>query len=223
MKERVLFSWSGGKDSAFALYKILQMNRYEIASLLTTITEDYGRVSMHGIQRHLLERQARSLDIPLESVLIPKRASQEAYDSAMLKMLLRYRDAGVTTVVFGDIFLEEVRAYREKRLSGISMKALFPLWKDDTSERAHAFIDNGFKAVVTCVDTHFLNGEFTGRLFDREFLRELPAHVDPCGENGEFHSFVFDGPIFKEGVGYRKGEMVLRDNRFYYCDIVPVK
>ena len=222
MIEKVLFSWSGGKDSALALYEIQRDPNYKIAALLTTITEDYDRVSMHGVRRTLLEQQAKSLGYALENVLISKESSQERYDSAMLDILTKYKKRGVTSVIFGDIFLEDVRAYREKNLSKIGMKGIFPLWKKDTRERASSFIELGFKTIITCIDSEVLDKKFIGRAFNEQFLSELPSNIDPCGENGEFHSFVYDGPIFQNSIPYNIGKTCLRDNRFYYCDIIPL-
>ena len=221
MKEKILLSWSGGKDSALALYEIQKDSNYEIAALLTTVTADYNRVSMHGIRKTLLELQGESLGLHLENISITKEASQEKYDSAMLDILTKYKKRGVMSVVFGDIFLEDVKIYREKNLSKIGMKAIFPLWKKDTRERASSFIKLGFRTIVTCVDSNFLDKKFVGRKFDEQFLSELPSNVDPCGENGEFHSFVYDGPIFRNRISHKIGETCLRDNRFYYCDIIP--
>jgi uncharacterized protein (TIGR00290 family) len=220
MPEKLLFSWSGGKDSAIALHEILGNGKYEISTLLTTVTEDYDRISMHGVRRILLERQADSLGISLEKVLISKNTSNKAYESKMRQVLARHLATGVSAVVFGDIFLEDLRAYREDNLAKIGMKGLFPLWKRDTRELAHRFIDLGFKAMITCVDSKALDKKFVGRVFDKQFLSELPATVDPCGENGEHHSFVYDGPVFQEEISLTTGEVVLRDNRFYYCDLI---
>ena len=222
MAEKALFSWSGGKDSAIALYEIQKSKSYEILALLTTITEDYDRVSMHGLRRSLLERQANSLGISLEKVFITKDASNEEYESKMKEALLRYKNAGVHSVVFGDIFLQDVRKYREENLSKIGMNGVFPIWRRNTTALAHTFIDLGFKAVTICIDSNVLDKRFAARDFDKQFLSELPPTVDPCGENGEFHSFVYDGPIFKENILFKKGEIVLRDNRFYYCDLIPI-
>ena len=220
--ERVLFTWSGGKDSALALYELEMANGYEIAALLTTVTEDYDRISMHGVRAALLEQQAASLRLPLEKVYITRNSSNEEYESTMRDKLMHYQSQGVLSVAFGDIFLEDLRAYRESNLAKIGMNGIFPLWKRDTSELAHTFIDLGFKAIVTCVDSQFLDKRFVGRVYDEQFLSELPEAVDPCGENGEFHSFVYDGPIFRERIAYRKGKVVLREGRFYYCDLIPV-
>jgi len=222
MTEKVLFTWSGGKDSAMALYELQMVHGYEISSLLTTITEDYDRISMHGVRRILLEQQAESLGLPVEKIYITKNSSSEEYEAKMRDKLMHYQSRGVLSVVFGDIFLEELRKYREENLSKIGMKPLFPIWKRDTAELAHTIIDLGFKVVITCVDSNVLNKIFVGRTFDEQLLSELPATVDPCGENGEFHSFVYDGPIFRKRISHRKGEVILRDNRFYYCDLIPV-
>ena len=221
MREKVIVAWSGGKDSALALYEILNAKSYEVLELLTTVTEDYDRISIHGVRRVLLEQQARSLGFPLEEMLISKGASDEEYGREMLRILTRRLASGVFSVVFGDIFLEDVRKYREQTLMKIGMKGIFPLWKRDTRQLARTFIDLGFKAVITCVDSKSLGKDFVGREFDRQFLADLPFNVDPCGENGEFHSFVYDGPIFSERIFFTKGEIVLRENRFYYCDLVP--
>ena len=223
MAEKVLFTWSGGKDSVMALYELLRTHSYEISALLTTITEDYDRISMHGVRRILLEQQAESLGLPLEKIYITKNTPNEEYEAKMRDKLMEYQSRGVLSVVFGDIFLEDLRKYREENLSKIGMKGIFPIWKRDTAELAHTFIDLGFKAVITCVDSKVLDKKFVGRLYDKQFLRELPSNVDSCGENGEFHSFVYDGPIFRERVSFIIGDIVLRDNRFYFCDLIPVQ
>jgi len=223
MGKKVLFTWSGGKDSAMALYELQKTHSYEISALLTTITEDYDRVSMHGVRRTLLEQQAESLGLPLEKIYITKNASNKEYEAKMRDKLMDYQSRGVLSVVFGDIFLEDLRKYREENLSKIGMKGIFPIWKRDTTELAYTFIDLGFKAVITCVDSNVLDKIFVGRIFDEQFLSELPSDVDPCGENGEFHTFVYEGPIFQERILYKRGEVVFKDNRFYYCDLIPVQ
>jgi uncharacterized protein (TIGR00290 family) len=221
MKEKVVVAWSGGKDSALALFEVLKTNRYEVLELFTTVTQDYDRVSIHGVRSVLLEQQARSLGFPLEKMFISKGTSDAEYESILQKALNRHRINGVFSVVFGDIFLEDVRKYREGILSKVGMKGIFPLWKKDTRQLARTFIDLGFKAVITVVDSKVLAKEFVGREYDAQFLASFPASVDACGENGEFHSFVYDGPIFSEKIFFTKGEIVLRENRFYYCDLVP--
>jgi uncharacterized protein (TIGR00290 family) len=221
MGEKVIVAWSGGKDSALALYEILKTKRYEVLELLTTVTQDYDRISIHGVRRVLLEQQADALGFPLEKMLVSKGVSDAEYEGILLKVLNRHVTNGVFSVVFGDLFLEDVRKYREQTLAKIGLKGIFPLWKRNTFKLAREFIDLGFKAVITCVDSKSLGKDFVGREFDRQFLADLPAIVDPCGENGEFHSFVYDGPIFSEPVSFTKGEIVLRENRFYYCDLMP--
>ena len=220
MAEKVLFTWSGGKDSALALYELQRENDHEIVALLTTLTEDYNRISMHGVQSILLEKQAISLGLPIEKVYISKNSSNEQYEAKMEEVLQKYLTAGVSSVVFGDIFLEDLRKHREDNLAKIGMKAVFPIWKRDTIDLAHEFINLGFKAIITCIDSNVLDKAFVGRLYDQQFLSELPSTVDPCGENGEFHSFVYDGPIFEKRVSCTKGEIVFRDNRYWYCDLV---
>jgi uncharacterized protein (TIGR00290 family) len=220
MGEKVLFTWSGGKDSVLALYELQRGNDHEVVSLLTTLTEDYDRISMHGVRSILLQQQAHSLGLPIEKVYISKNCSNDEYEAKMRVVLQKYLTAGVSSVVFGDIFLEDLRKYREDNLSKIGMEAIFPIWKRDTVELARGFIELGFKAIITCVDSNVLGKAFTGRLYDHQFLSELPSTVDPCGENGEFHSFVYDGPIFQKRVLYTKGEIVFRDNRYWYCDLM---
>jgi len=218
--EKVLFSWSGGKDSALALYEICKTGKYEISALLTILTEDYDRISMQGVRRVLLEKQTESLGYNLEKIFIPKNSSNEEYENKMRGVLERYLSLGVSQVVFGDIFLEDVRRYRDENLNKLGMKGIYPLWKLGTTDLAHGFIDLGFKAIITCVDSNMLDRKFVGKLFDEQFLSELPPKVDPLGENGEFHSFVYEGPIFRGRISYARGEVILRDNRFYYCDLV---
>ncbi|MGC2064058.1 MAG: diphthine--ammonia ligase [Thermodesulfovibrionales bacterium] len=221
VKEKVLFAWSSGKDSARALHEIRQAGRYDVVSLLTTVTEGYERISMHGVRVSLVEQQAESIGLPLEKVYIPDKSSNENYEAAMRDALVRNKAKGVTGVAFGDLFLEDLKKYREKKLAEVGMTAVFPLWKLDTGELARSFMAQGFRAVITCVDSQALGGEFSGRLYDEQFLSDLPLHVDPCGENGEFHSFVFDGPLFRKPVRFEKGEIVVRENRFYFCELLP--
>ena len=221
-KEKILLSWSGGKDSNLALYEIKKTQSYEISALLTTLTKDYDRISMHGVQRILLEQQADSLGFPLEKVFISKNTPNEEYEAKMREVLTKFQADGVNSVVFGDVFLEGVKKYREGNLSKIGMKGIFPLWKKDSFDLANTFIDLGFKAIITCVDSKMLDKEFVGRVFDKQFLSELPSNVDPSGENGEFHSFVYDGPMFQEKISFTIGHIVLRNNRFYFCDLKPV-
>ena len=221
LREKVLVAWSGGKDSAVALYETINMQGSEISALLTTVTKDYDRISMHGVRRVLLERQADALGLPLETVFVSRNFTNEAYESEMRKVLEKHRKAGVSSVVFGDVFLEDVKKYREDNLAKAGMKGVFPIWNRDTNTLANTFVGLGFEAVISCVDSHALDKSFAGRCFDAQFLSRLPPTVDPCGENGEFHSFVFNGPIFKEKIPYTLGKIVLRDKRFYYCDLLP--
>lgn len=216
----MVLCWSGGKDSALALHMLRRDNGSDVIALLTTITLDYDRVSMHGVRRTLVEEQARQLGLPLDVVSIGKDASNLDYEAQMKDRLLRHQEQGVSSVAFGDIFLEDVRRYREENLARVGMVALFPLWKQKTTVLARQFIGSGFKAVVTCVDSQALDGRFVGREYDESFLADLPPSVDPCGENGEFHSFVYDGPIFPERIACATGEIVLRNERFYYCDVL---
>jgi uncharacterized protein (TIGR00290 family) len=220
MREKVVVAWSGGKDSALSLYEVLNSGSYEVLELLTTVAKDQDRISIHDVQRVLLERQAKALRIPLEELFILKGASDAEYEEALLKTFKRHRGNDVSSVVFGDLFLEDIRKYREHILAKAEMNGVFPLWKKDTEKLARTFINLGFKAVITSVDSRVLGKDFAGREFDEKFLSDLPASVDPCGENGEFHTFVYDGPIFCEQVGFKKGELTLRDNRFCSCDLL---
>jgi uncharacterized protein (TIGR00290 family) len=218
--EVVLFCWSGGKDSAMALHALQAAGECRIAALLTTITEEYDRISMHGVRRALLERQAESLGLPLHAVLIPPQCVNTTYEERMKEALAQHFARGVRRVAFGDIFLEDLRAYREKNLAQIGMQALFPIWKRDTRELAREFVRQGFRAITVCVDPRVLDASFAGRELDATFFAELPPGVDPCGENGEFHTFVFDGPVFKSAIAFHIGEKVLRDG-FCFCDLLP--
>ena len=219
--EDILLSWSGGKDSALALYEIRRTKNCKVAALITTVTRSYDRISMHGVRRILLEKQAASLELPLEIVWISDKASNEEYENQMAKLLAKYKKSCINTVAFGDIFLEDLRQYREDKLSSQGMHSVFPLWKRDTKELAHSLVPLGFKAIITCVDTKALDGSFVGRTIDESFLSDLPPSVDSCGENGEFHSFIYEGPILKDRIAFAIGEKVLREDRFYFCDLVP--
>ena len=218
----VLVAWSGGKDSALALREIRGDGRYRVAALLTTVTAEYDRISMHGVRRALLRRQAESLGLPLEEVLISPGASNDEYETNMGAAVaaLRTRIPGLDSVVFGDLFLADVRAYRERTLARIGMQGLFPLWLRDTRALAYDFVRLGYRAVLVCVDAAQLAGEFAGREFDADLLHELPSDVDPCGENGEFHTFVYAGPGLRVPVRHERGRLVVRDGRFVYCDLV---
>lgn len=219
-REPILFCWSGGKDSAMALRALLLREDVRVVALLTTATETYDRISMHGVRRELLERQAQSIGLPLDEVFIPPQCVNPIYEARMEEALRIYLGQGVRKVAFGDIFLEDLRAYREKNLARIGMSALFPIWKRDTRELARSFLADSFRAFTVCIDPRVLAASFAGRELNESFFRDLPPHADPCGENGEYHTFVFDGPIFREPIPVRTGEMLHRDG-FVFCDLLP--
>ena len=219
-RSTTLISWSGGKDSCLALHEVLRAPDIEVNALLTTLTRDFDRISMHGVRRELLERQAASLGLPLRQVLISKGADNVEYEAQMGEAFDAHRREGVDSVVFGDLFLEEIRAYRAKLLARHGMTGIYPVWGRDTAKLIREFIALGFKTVVVCVDPAKLDPSFAGRMIDEQFVRELPGSVDPCGENGEFHTFVFDGPIFRFPIRFAVGETVLRD-AFYFTDLLP--
>lgn len=221
MAVRAILAWSGGKDSAMALHHVRQSGDYEVERLMTTITRDYDRICMHGVRTVLLEQQAAAIDLPLDTVALDKDSSQEEYDARMQAYLTPCRARGIETVIFGDIFLEDVRQYRETNLARVGMRAVFPLWHRNTGELARAFVGAGFRATITCVDLHALAASFAGRDYDEAFLAELPAAADPCGERGEFHSFVHDGPLFREPVSFARGRSVVREDRFCFFDLIP--
>jgi uncharacterized protein (TIGR00290 family) len=221
MTEDVLFCWSGGKDSAMALHALQSARENRVTALLTTVTEGYDRISMHGVRRALLERQAESIGLPLHKVLIPPQCVNATYEARMREALEEYLAKDVRRVAFGDIFLEDLRVYREKNLAQVGMTALFPIWKRDTRELAGDFIRLGFRAVAVCVDPRVLDPSFAGRVLDDSFFADLPPGIDPCGENGEFHTFVFEGPIFHAPIHFLIGEKVTRDG-FCFCDLLPV-
>ncbi len=222
MREKILVSWSTGKDSALVVQKLLEEDLYE-PILLSCLTEDYRRVSMHGVRQELLDEQVRRLGLPLERVWIPAVCSNEEYGVRMARVLGKYLAQGVTKVAFGDIHLTEVRAYREENLARVNMQGLFPLWGIAASALANSFVELGFQAITTCIDSRTLDRAFVGRLYDADFLDALSAQTDPCGENGEFHTFVFGGPLFEKSVQFTPGEIVLRDKYFYFCDLIPQK
>jgi uncharacterized protein (TIGR00290 family) len=221
-REPVLFCWSGGKDSAMALHTLLQDPQVLVVALLTTVTEGYGRISMHGVRRELLRRQAQSIGLPLHEVFIPPVCINSIYEQRMEAALRDYFENGVRKVAFGDIFLEDLRAYREKNLARMGMTALFPIWKRDSRELIDSFHAHGFRSIAVCVNPKLLDRSFAGRELDASFLADLPTQVDCCGENGEFHTFAFDGPIFKEAVHFQVGERVDRDS-FVFCDLLMEK
>jgi uncharacterized protein (TIGR00290 family) len=216
----VLMSWSGGKDSCLALYEIQKSTDYRVAALLTTVTRDYDRISMHGVRRVLLERQALSLGLPLHQVLISKGASNQEYETKLIEAVSSYRDQRIDSIVFGDLFLADIKTYRDQFLARHNLLGIYPVWMRDTAEFIKEFIELGFKAVLTCVNGDALDPSFAGMIIDQSFLSALPAHVDPCGENGEFHTFVYDGPNFAQPVEFSVGETVSRDG-FWFCDLLP--
>ena len=216
----LVFAWSGGKDSAMALHCLLRDSHYEVISLLTTVTEGFERISMHGVRRELLYKQAESIGLPVEEVRIPPQCVNLIYESRMAEAVRSFHARGVRHFGFGDIFLRDLREYREKNLARESISAVFPLWQVDTRELAARFIRDGFRAHAVCVDPKKLDNSFAGRELDSGFFSELPAGVDPCGENGEFHTFVFDGPIFSSSIAVHTGQLVERD-AFVFCDLFP--
>ncbi|MDQ6853637.1 MAG: adenine nucleotide alpha hydrolase [Actinomycetota bacterium] len=213
-------SWSTGKDSTYALHVAREVLGLDVVGLLTTVTADHDRVSMHGVRRELLERQADRLGLPLEVVEIPTPCSNAEYERRISAGLAEGRAAGVERIVFGDLFLEDIRAYREDRLEDTGITPIFPLWQRDTRALAAEMLDAGIRARVTCVDPRQLDPAFAGRDFDRAFLDDLPPAVDPCGERGEFHSFAFDGPGFSTPIEVVSGEVVERDG-FVFADLLP--
>lgn len=229
-KRKAIFNWSGGKDSTLALHRIFKEKKFEVTGLLTTLNKQYNRISMHGVRAELLERQANSLGIPLYKVMLPELADMETYETIMRRVTNSFKEQGISVFIFGDLFLEDIRAYREKQLQGTGLKPEFPIWHYPTLQAAKDFIDAGYKAVITSVDASRLDTSFAGRYFDEAFLKDLPTGVDPCGENGEFHTFVFDGPLFSKPVNFKLGETVhksysLNDKSvssgFYFTDIIP--
>ena len=220
MSEPIALCFSGGKDSAMALHEIQRRGEYRVAELVTTVTDAYDRVSMHGVRRALLRRQAESLGLPATEVVVPPESSNAVYEREMGKAFSNIRDKGISQIAFGDIFLEDLRDYRERQLAASGLTCLFPLWKNPTRSLARTFIDEGFRAVTVCVYSKVLDESFAGRLFDVAFLDDLPSSVDPCGENGEFHTFVFDGPIFSRPIEFAHGEIVERGG-FFFQDLLP--
>lgn len=223
--KKAVFCWSGGKDSALALYRVQQAGAYEVTALLTTLSSTYQRVSMHGIEEGLLELQAKAIGLPLVTVAVDE-ATNEAYEAGMLRALSTFKQDGVHYVIFGDIHLQDIRAYREQMLAHIGMQAVFPLWHMDTTRLLELFVAEGFKTITCCVNESMLDGSFAGRIIDQSFIDTLPTGIDPCGENGEYHTFCFDGPVFKQPVPLDIAGLVQRkiihgteEHSFRYADL----
>lgn len=236
---KAIMCWSGGKDSAYCLHRVLTGRLFDVKYLLTTINKNFKRVSMHGVREELLDKQAESLGLPLIKVDVSEGTNDE-YEKQMEKVLVQANLEGITHVIFGDIFLEDLRSYREKNLAKIGMTVAFPIWKIDTTVLINDFIKQKFKTVVVCANDGYLGQDWVGREIDSNFLQELPSNVDPCGENGEFHTFCFDGPIYKKEISFRIGEKIYKpleikqDNKcslpsevqtkgFWFCDLVPLE
>jgi len=221
LRKGVVLSWSGGKDSALALDALSRDPGVEVVGLLTSVTSGYDRISVHGVRRSMLEAQVERLGLPLFEIALDPNSTNDAYEAAFHAALgcIRAELPEVTHIAFGDLFLEDVRAYRERLLTGTGFDPLFPIWGEDTSSVARRFIADGFSARLVCVDTTQLAADFAGREFDSDLLADLPPGVDPCGERGEFHTFVSDGPSFSAAIPYVVGEKILRAGRFMFCDI----
>lgn len=228
-RKKAIFSWSGGKDSTLALHYVLQQKEFDVCCLLTTLNDSFNRIAMHGIRETLLLTQVERLNIPLVQVRLPEMPTMEVYEKVMGENLVKLKDQGIDHVIFGDIFLEDLKIYRENQLKQIGMQAVFPLWKGDSLELVRNFLDLGYKTIVVGAEDGLQ--DFCGRVIDYDFLEELPNYVDPCGENGEFHTFVFDGPIFKEPIKFTLGEKVFKafptfdqedlPTGYWYIDLVP--
>ena len=218
---RVAVSWSSGKDSAWSLHLLRQDPNIEVVALVTTLNEQFDRVAMHAVRRELLELQAESLGVPLWTVPLPWPCSNEEYEARMSDLCARAVGEGVEAMAFGDLFLADIRAYREKQLAGTGLKPIFPVWQIPTAELARTMIAGGLRAKITCIDPKVLPVEFAGRDFDAQFLADLPPEIDPCGENGEFHSFVYDGPGFRKPLAVNAGEIVGRDG-FIFADLIKL-
>ena len=243
MKEKIIFCWSGGKDSALALNRLLSDDHYEVVSLLTTCNEHFQRVSMHGVRLELLDAQAAAIGLPLEKIFVSQRSSNEEYQQKMSACLAAHRARGVTACAFGDIFLEDLKRWRDENLARVGLRGIYPVWKNDTGDLIREFFTLGFGTVICCANDAYLGADAVGRNLDEEFIRTLPANVDPCGENGEFHSFAFAGPVFRQAVKFTVGEKVYRPvevthpgtanagyvcapgpqptKGFWFCDLLP--
>lgn len=217
--KKILLSWSSGKDSAYSLYALQQSNEYEVVGLISTVTEEYNRVSMHSTRVTLLQQQAKQLNLPLHMISIPPQCSNQIYASKMNSFIAKVSQTDISHIAFGDLFLEDIRQYREKQLQASAIQPLFPIWKRNTAKLAKEIINIGIKAIITCIDPKKLDASFAGRSYDENFLNDLPTGIDPCGENGEFHTFVYGAPMFKHNIPIRNGKIVTRDG-FVYADIL---
>jgi len=217
---KVLLSWSSGKDSAWALRALRADPGVEVAGLFTTVNRQSNRVAMHAVRETLLEMQARALGLPLTKVYIPDPCTNAEYESAMTGAMEDARSAGIEAIAFGDLFLEDIRRYREEKLSATGIEPIFPLWGSDTRQLAREMVEEGLRAIVTCVDLKQLDRSFLGRVFDSAFVDELPEQVDPCGENGEFHTFVYAGPMFAQALPVAPGKAMERDS-ILFIDVIP--
>jgi len=236
-EHKAIFCWSGGKDSAYCLHKVLTEKLFDVKYLLTTVNDTFKRISMHGVREELLDKQAESIGIPLLKVRVSEGTNDE-YEKQMEAVLLRVKAEGINTVIFGDIFLEDLRVYRETNLAKVGMVGAFPLWKMDTTILINDFIDKQFKTVICCTNDGYLGKEWVGREIDKSFIQELPVNIDPCGENGEYHTFCYDGRIFKKKIDFTIGEKVYRPletktniidvptnvmtNGFWFCDLLLI-
>lgn len=220
-------SWSGGKDATLALDSLKNNPRYHIAGLLTTANDHYGRVSMHGLRMELVEEQAEKLGLPLEVVRLPKEVDYDIYEREMKRSMNKLSSEGIEAIAFGDIFLEDLKKYREQMLSACGLEGVYPLWEQDTRELSNYFINKGYRSKVIVINGTKLEDAYVGREYDASFLNDLPDGIDPCGENGEFHSFVYDGPLFSQAVTFKTGEVQVRhyggeeSNRAVFCDVIP--
>ncbi len=223
----IVFSWSGGKDSTLALHDILTSKLYDVKYLLSTINEHHNRVSMHGLRLELLKQQANSIGIPLEIVFVPDNTNNQIYEDRMSEKLLSFKNEDINTIAFGDIHLEDVKKYRKNNLEKIGMNAIFPIWERDTKQLFESFVNLGYQAITICIDNSCLDEKFAGRHLNKQFLSDLPNTIDVCGENGEFHSFVYDGPIFKNRINIKTGDKIVKEydgtheNSFTFCDLLP--
>ncbi len=226
--KKIAVSFSG-KDSTLALHDLLHSDEYEVSLLLATVTDGYNRTSIHGVREELLEGQAKSLRLPLVKVRIPKNCSNELYEEKMKGAIGKIKEKGITHIAFGDLFLEDVRNYREKMLKSTELEPVFPLWGLNTTDLLHRFLSLGYKTIITCVDLTKLSEEYSGKEINLDFLQKLPEGIDPCGENGEYHSFVYEGPIFTEPIRFQIGTKKIAPDyftgepRFCYTDLIPTE